>query len=206
MSVRRTAVCLFSIALTFVAVTAMAQFKNIRLAKEEEGIYPPVEPSIAINHKNPQNIVAGVVLNRAIYTLDGGATWNETKLESPYGVYGDPALVSDVRGDFYYFHLANPGSSESEGWLERIVCQKSTDGGKTWSSGTSIGYNPPKDMDKAWPAVDPNSDQLCVTWTQFDKYGLKDSNWGKSIFKSYFLRAFKTSSALFLTFESESLN
>ncbi len=164
--------------LTFllVAQLASAQFRNIKLAEEEKDIYPPVEPSIAINYKNPQNIVAGVVLNRAIYTMDGGATWNETMLESPYGVHGDPALISDVKGDFYYFHLANPTTSGSEGWLERIVCQKSTDGGKTWSSGTSIGYNPPKDMDKAWPAVDPKSDQICVTWTQFDKYGLKDPN------------------------------
>ena len=139
--------------LLVVQLTAFAQFKNIKLAEQVEGVYPPVEPSIAINKKNPKNIVAGVVLDRAIYTMDGGETWSESKLESPYGVFGDPALVSDAKGQIYYFHLADPSkqSGSNEDKLDRIVCQKSTDGGKTWSEGASIGNNPPKDQDKAWP-------------------------------------------------------
>lgn len=162
--------------LTGVFLSGAAQIKNIKLAEEVEGIYPPLEPSIAINYKNPSNIVAGVVLDRAIYTMDGGASWNESKLESPYGVYGDPALISDLKGDFYYFHLSNPGNANSEDWLDRIVCQKSEDGGKTWNNGSFTGHIPPKDMDKAWPAVNPKSGDISVTWTQFDKYGLKDPN------------------------------
>lgn len=158
------------------AFEGMAQPKNIKLAEEVKGVYPPLEPSIAINHKNEKNMVAGVVLDRAIYTMDGGTTWAETKLESPYGVYGDPALISDSNGDFYYFHLSNPGDGGSGEWPDRIVCQKSTDGGKTWSSGSFTGLNPPKNQDKAWPAIDPKHDEICVTWTQFDKYGLKDPN------------------------------
>jgi hypothetical protein len=157
---------------------AWGQFKNIKLAEQVDGIYPPVEPSITINRKNPKNIVAGVVLDRSIYTLDGGVTWAETKLESPYGVFGDPAVISDAKGDIYFFHLADPskqGRSNDE-WLDRIVCQKSTDGGKTWNSGVSIGNNPPKDQDKQWPAVHPHKQILCTTWTQFDKYGLEDPN------------------------------
>lgn len=160
------------------SITAQGQFKNIKLAEQVDGVYPPVEPSIAINKKNTKNIVAGVVLDRAIYTLDGGETWAETKLESPYGVFGDPAVISDVKGDIYFFHLADPskqGRSNDE-WLDRIVCQKSTDGGKTWSSGASIGNNPPKDQDKQWPAVHPRKQYLYTTWTQFDKYGLTDPN------------------------------
>ena len=154
------------------------QFKNIRLAEQEDGIYPPVEPSITINKKNPKNIIAGVVLDRAIYTMDGGETWSETKLESPFGVYGDPALISDAKGDIYYFHLADPSKMgrDNDAWLDRIVCQKSTDGGKTWSEGVSIGNNPPKDQDKPWPAVHPNKQYIYTTWTQFDKYGLEDPN------------------------------
>ncbi len=159
-------------------LTANAQFKNIKLAEQKDGMYPPVEPSIAINKKNPKNIVAGVVLDRAIYTLDGGETWSETQLKSPHGVHGDPALISDSKGDIYFFHLSNPtgkGRSSDE-WLDRIVCQKSDDGGNTWSEGESIGYNPPKDQDKEWPAVHPKKHSLAVTWTQFDKYGVEDKN------------------------------
>lgn len=161
-----------------VSIGAAGQFKNIKLAEQVDGVYPPLEPSISINKKNPKNIVAGVVLDRAIYTNDSGATWAETKLESPYGVYGDPAVISDAKGDFYFFHLADPskqGRSNDE-WLDRIVCQKSTDGGKTWSSGASIGNNPPKDQDKEWPAVHPRKQYIYTTWTQFDKYGLEDPN------------------------------
>lgn len=162
--------------LVTISFSGTAQIKNIKLAEEVDGIYPPLEPSIAINYKNPSNIVAGVVLDRAIYTMDGGATWRESKLESPYGVYGDPALISDPKGDFYYFHLSNPGNTSSEDWLDRIVCQKSEDGGKTWNNGSFTGHVPPKDMDKAWPAVNPKNGDISVTWTQFDKYGLKDPN------------------------------
>ena len=156
---------------------SFAQIRNIRLAEQVDGVYPPLEPSITINQKNPKNIVAGVVLNRAIYTLDGGVTWSESILQSPYGVFGDPAVISDAKGDVYFFHLADPSGKgrSNEAWLDRIVVQKSTDGGKTWSEGESIGHNPPKDQDKQWPAVHPRKSVIATTWTQFDKYGDKSA-------------------------------
>ncbi len=157
---------------------SFGQFKNIKLAEEVEGRYPPVEPSIAINRSNPQNIVAGIVLDRMVSTDDGGVTWKEKKLESPYGVYGDPALISNSKGNLFYFHLADPsGKGQSDtAWLDRIVCQQSVDEGNSWSDGESIGNNPPADQDKPWPAVHPKKNFMCVTWTQFDKYGSKDPN------------------------------
>lgn len=161
--------------LLLLAFQANGQFKNKKLAEQVDGVYPPVEPSITINKKNPKNIVAGIILDRAIYTNDGGETWNETKLTSSHGVNGDPALISDSKGNIYYFHLSHPGRSE-DAWLDRIVCQKSTDGGKTWSDGESIGFNPPKDQDKEWVAVHPKKPMLVTTWTQFDEYGSKDPN------------------------------
>ncbi len=162
----------------FVHLTGFAQYKNIKLAEQVDGVYPPVEPSITINKKDSKNIIAGVVLDRAIYTMDGGETWNESKLESPFGVFGDPALVSDRKGNIYYFHLADPSKQgrSNEAWLDRIVCQKSTDGGKTWSEGASIGHNPPKDQDKEWATVHPRKEYVYTTWTQFDHYGLEDPN------------------------------
>ncbi len=158
-------------------VLAEAQFKNIQIAVHKPGMrYAPVEPSIVINKKNPDNIVAGVVLDRAIHTHDGGLSWQETVLQSPFGVYGDPALVSDAKGNMYFFHLADPSGQgrSNDAWLDRIVVQKSTDGGKSWDEGKSIGLNPPKDQDKPWPAVHPKKSQVAVTWTQFDKYGSTD--------------------------------
>ncbi len=155
-----------------------AQFKNIKLAEYKVGVYPPLEPSIAINRKNPKNIVAGIGLNQMVYSLDEGGTWSEVFIKSPFGVLGDPSVISDSKGDLYYFHLADPSGEgrNNDAWLDRIVCQKSEDGGKTWSEGASIGNNPPKDQDKPWPAVHPKKQILYTTWTQFDKYGLKDAN------------------------------
>ena len=160
-----------------ISFCSFSQFKNIKLAEQsDDGGYPPVEPSITINKNNPQNIVAGIVLDRVVTTTDGGTTWTESKLNSAFGVYGDPAVISNAKGNVFYFHLADPsGKGQSnEAWLDRIVCQESIDEGKTWLEGVSIGNNPPADQDKAWPAVHPKKNFMCVTWTQFDKYGSKD--------------------------------
>src|SRR5882762_4773573 len=170
---------LFAFPLFIIPFCSLSQFKNVRLAEQsDDGRHPPVEPSITINKINPQNIVAGIRLDRVVATTDGGKTWTESKLNSPFGVYGDPTVISNSKGDIFYFHLADPsGKGQSnEAWLDRIVCQQSIDEGKSWTGGVSIGNNPPADQDKAWPAVHPKKNFMCVTWTQFDKYGSKDPN------------------------------
>lgn len=149
-----------------------AQFKNIKLDEQTTDDYI-CEPSIAINPRFPSNIVAASVLNNIYFSKDGGATWKKKEVESKMGVYGDPALIADHHGNFYFFHLSDPtggkGGYESEK-LDRIVVQFSGDGGETWSDGESIGFNHPKDQDKQWPAIDAKGN-LFLTWTQFDKYG-----------------------------------
>jgi hypothetical protein len=177
----------FSAVLFFALLSgyANAQFKNIRLDEQTSDNYS-CEPSIAINPKSPGNIVAASALNNVYYSKDGGATWQKKKLESSSGVYGDPALIADSHGNFYYFHLSDPtkdtGGYESEK-LDRIVVQFSGDGGETWSDGESIGLNHPKDQDKPWPAIDQKNN-LYVTWTQFDKYGDADPNCHSNIMLS----------------------
>ena len=167
--------CFFLILLPLSLQTS-GQFKNIMLAEQREGVYPPVEPTIVVNSRNTANIVAGIVLDRAVYSLDCGKTWSESVLQSPFGVFGDPVLVSDAKGQLYYFHLSDPSAKgrSDDGWLDRIVCQTSEDGGKTWTKGYSIGNNPPKDQDKPWAAVHPKKQIAYVTWTQFDKYGSQE--------------------------------
>ena len=94
---------------------------------------------------------------------------------SPYGVWGDPCIFSDTSGSFYYIHLSNP-PADSGNWIDRIVCQKSTDAGISWSSGTYTGLNGSKAQDKAWAIVDPKTNIIYVTWTQFDHYGSNNPN------------------------------
>lgn len=93
-------------------------------------------------------------------------------MKSSYGVWGDPIILSDTAGHFYFFHLSTPADGH---WIDRMVCQKSTDGGKTWSDGTYTGLNGAKNQDKPGCTVDlnhksPYSNRLYLSWTQFDHY------------------------------------
>lgn len=156
---------LFSLVFLFILKTgALAQFTNIQISNNDS----PNEPSICLDPKNPNRIVAGSNINNMYYSSDGGITWTEKKMISNYGVWGDPAIGVDTTGAFYFFHLSNPAFGS---WIDRIVCQKSTDGGANWSDGTFTGLNGAKAQDKHWMAVDRNKNYLYLTWTQFDNYG-----------------------------------
>jgi hypothetical protein len=133
----------------------------------------PNEPSIKMNPLNTDQLVAGANLDNMYYSNDGGNTWNVGGLGSSYGVWGDPVIDVDVNGNFYFFHLSNPSSGN---WIDRIVCQKSTDGGNTWNNGSYTGLNGNKAQDKQWSVVDRNNNNIYVTWTQFDAYGSSNPN------------------------------
>ena len=148
--------------------------KNVKIfSQQSKSTLGPCEPSICIDPTNNSNIVAGSVLNYTHISNDGGITWKTKELVSDFGVWGDPSIVTNRNGDFFYFHLSDP---EGTNWkstqiLDRIVMQKSTDKGVSWSKGTSIGLNKPKQQDKQWATVNPKNDDIYVTWTEFDKYG-----------------------------------
>jgi len=152
-------------------------FENIRIAISAQGQGTgPCEPSIAINPMNTQNIAAGAILDRYYWSNDGGRTWKNETLKSSSGVFGDPVLLADWSGNFYYAHLSDP---DGKGWsspklLDRIVIQKSTDGGKTYDDGSWCGLRHPKDQDKPWLCADPKTGHIACTWTEFDKYGSRD--------------------------------
>ena len=176
---------LLPVILALIEMTAYSQqFKNI-LLDEGSTTNRACEPSIAVSLKDPKVIVAGSVLNNVYYTNDGGSTWNTSKLTSSMGVWGDPVVISDFKGNFYFFHLSDPTGKnwDSEEILDRIVVQESTDDGETWSDGAGIGLNHPKDQDKEWAIADRKGN-LYVTWTQFDKYGSKDSTCQSNILLS----------------------
>ena len=151
---------------------AQTDYQNVRLDQQSGWGYPPCEPSIAVSQEDPAIIVAGAILDKVYTSSDSGKTWVTDKLVSDHGVFGDPCIVSSPTGDFYYLHLSDPSG---KGWaheslLDRIVCQRSTDNGKTWNKGASIGLNSPKDQDKEWAVLDPEGKHIYATWTQFDLY------------------------------------
>jgi len=129
----------------------------------------PEEPSIFINPKNTKQIVAGANINKVFYSDDSGLTWKSGKMSSSFGVWGDPVILVDTSGNFYFFHLSY--GSGSEGWLDRIVCQKLNDfNSKSWNDGSFMGSDFKKDHDKQWTVVNPKTNEIYSTWTVFDKY------------------------------------
>ncbi len=159
---------LFLVVLMLCVTSALfSQYTNITISTTNT----PSEPSICINPKNLNQVVAGANISSVYYSTNSGYNWTRYSLtNSLYGVWGDPCIIVDTLGAFYYFHLSN---SVSPGyWIDRIVCQKSTNAGVSFSNPGSYTYFiSPKEQDKEWAIVDPRNNNIYVTWTQFDNYG-----------------------------------
>ena len=147
---------LINLIFTLIVSPLHAQFTNVLIDNSSN----PEEPSIVINPKNPLQIAAGSNIYNSYYSTDGGATWITGFLNSSLTVYGDPCLVADSSGNFFYFHLVQG--------IDKIVCQKSTDGGVTYNDGSYTSNNNFLLEDKEWAAVDPTNNNIYVTWTEYD--------------------------------------
>lgn len=167
---------IFTALLVGFVFTLIAQHQPIKIHESNSAMRGPCEPSICVNPDNPDVIVAGSVLDYVHYSKDGGESWKTARLESSYGVWGDPCIVADADGGFYFLHLSNPTGKNwmSDEILDRIVCQYSKNGGKTWIHEGYMGFAHPKDQDKEWAAVDLKTNRMVCTWTQFDKYNSGD--------------------------------
>ncbi len=156
-----------------------AQFENIRISDFRST--DPEEVTIAINPLNPNVMAAGANISYYYTSTDGGKRWKQNNLTSTLGVWGDPSVIFDKSGNLYFAHLSYPDEGY---WIDRIVIQKSTDNGYTWSDGSWVGYNfpsgatRPKYQDKEWLAADlTNSDyqdNIYISWTEFDHYNSSD--------------------------------
>jgi hypothetical protein len=102
--------CFFCLFL-FVSFSLPAQHVNVMVSNS----LAPEEPSIMMNPKDPRYIVAGSNIRSAFYSSDTGRTWSQFQLSSSLGVYGDPMILCDTTGAFYYFHLSDPPGTP---WIE----------------------------------------------------------------------------------------
>ncbi len=132
----------------------------------------PNEPSIYINPKNTNQIVAGANTDKVYRSSNGGLNWTSSTLTGTYQVWGDPCIITDTSGNFYYFHLVNGAS-----FIDRMGVQKSTNGGVSWNAGTYWQFNG-KQQDKEWAITDftggPRGNWIYVAWTEFDDYGVSN--------------------------------
>jgi hypothetical protein len=145
-------------------LTINSNAQNIMISNADN----PEETSIILDPKNPNVLIAAANIDSYYISVDTGYTWTSRVLSSTYGVWGDPAMGVDKYGSFYFFHLSNPASGN---WIDRIVCQKSSDTGNSWNDGTYTGLNGTKAQDKQWWTVDRKNNNMYITWTQFDAYG-----------------------------------
>lgn len=137
------------------------------------------EPSLALHRSNPNLRLIGTNVNQVYRSEDGGLTWEKREVKSDFGFYGDPVLLSAASGSFYLCHLARNSKLSWPEWFDRIVVQRSDDSGKTFTSGTGVGFQAGKVQDKPWMALDeragsPYRGRLYLSWTEFDRYGSAD--------------------------------
>lgn len=155
---------LLLILLICLPAVSIAQHQNIMISSDNN----PEEPSIHVNPRNTNEVMAASNINNLYYSKDAGLTWEHDTVYSSLGVWGDPCIITDTAGHFYFFHLSNPSSGN---WIDRIVCQRADSIDGSWNNGSWAGLNGTKAQDKEWAAVDPATNIIHMTWTQFDVYG-----------------------------------
>jgi hypothetical protein len=147
------------------------------------------ETTVAVNPKNPKNVVAGTNDYRvccdftglndgtgwAYYSKDGGATWTNVQLPgltaetggtgnfATVDSAGDPALAFGPDGTLYYANIVFSRISDASG----IAVSVSKDGGATWGAPTMVQYDNTNLFfnDKEWIAA--GREGVAVTWTRF---------------------------------------
>ena len=134
------------------------------------------EPSISIDRARPMRTLIGVNTNNVLFTEDVGLQrWQPIMVNPPQGFYGDPVMKSGKNGLIYLAHLAKNKQGVWPQFFDRIVFERSADGGQTFSA-VDVGFHEGKMQDKPWFTLDewdgsPGKGNVYLTWTEFDKYG-----------------------------------
>jgi hypothetical protein len=159
---------IITIITVLLCTTAFGQYKNVTLPLPRKATYyySQVEPSIFINPKNTNEIIAGTVMNDYYYSSDAGYTWKSKSIKSKWGVNGDPCMLIDTLGRYFYFHLSNINGEHLVGGMVSQYSKKLK--GKFKYQGHTLVNG--KYHDKQWVALNPKTNHIYMTWTQFDAY------------------------------------
>jgi len=141
------------------------------------------EPAIAVNSRDPQQLVAAWQVNAsAAYSRDGGQTWKIAESTEPknYRVSGDVSLAFDAAGHAILCYIAFDKLGTTNYWAQDatrngVFIRRSLDGGQTWEPDavTVISHESTPEIpfeDKPWVVADrsgPHAGNLYIGWTQF---------------------------------------
>jgi hypothetical protein len=167
----------------------------------------PAEVSIAINPKNPDNLVAASFAfgrpprprfgSYNYSSMDGGKTWKTIPVADPKNLtQGDDVVYFGNEGIAYHIHLSFDGISVAHPRRAEngMLVETSSDGGLSWADAVpAINHENSVTPfeDKPGIVVDnaPQSKykgNVYVAWTRFDVYGSSDPNCHSHI---YFTRS-----------------
>jgi BNR/Asp-box repeat len=141
------------------------------------------EPAIAVNTKNPQQLVTAWQVNASVaYSQDGGQTWKVAEATAPkeYRISGDVSVAYDAAGHAILCYIAFDKLGTTNYWAQGatrngIFIRRSLDGGQTWEPQaiTIISHESMPGIpfeDKPWIVADtsgPHAGNLYIGWTQF---------------------------------------
>jgi len=147
------------------------------------------EPSVAVNAKNPQQVVVAYQSPASIaYSTDAGAHWEHAKGVAPknFRISGDPSVTFDNQGHAIFCFIAFNKLGTFNYWghnagINGVFIRRSLDGGKTWEPKLiAVSEQPQKPgipfEDKPYIVADdsqgPHAGNLYVAWT---RWSLTDS-------------------------------
>ncbi len=165
----------------------------------------PAEVSIAVNPRNPNNLVAASFqTGRApgprsgsynYISMNGGETWRTIPVADAKGLtQGDDTVYFGSDGTAYHAHLSFAGirATRPQKVESGILVEASRDGGLTWSesvpainhlnSVTPFEDKPGIVVDNA--AASPHKGNVYLAWTRFDVYGSRDPECHSQIYFS----------------------
>lgn len=179
---------LFVAVLLFLSIVVWAQELPPAPRRIVQSLVPApgyfTEPGIAVNPRNPQQVVAVFQDNaHASYSFDGGHDWQAASGVEPsnYRVSGDVSVTYDVHGHAIICYMAFDKLGTFNYWGHNssrngLFVRRSLDGGKTWEADHIPIIEHPTEPgvpweDKPYIVADngngPHAGNLYVGWTRW---------------------------------------
>lgn len=152
------------------AASTQPRFRNVQVS--HDGYAAHSEPAIAENPHNHRNLISGSKFFTdpaayrfkigMFYTDDGGRTWHDTGLLPGFESY---STTSDISISFASNGTAYASVLAVEGNSSGIFVSRSTNGGKTWSTPSTVFLDATGATfsDKPWITVDRSSGRSAGT-------------------------------------------